>query len=97
MVKCEFCDTDLKNMMELEDHLRIVHEFSIEDVEQYGFDRGLYYEAEIKKEVAQDTIPCSKCGGVMFKTIYGWYKCRNEFCFHTTKNLQNSDKKEVQS
>ena len=50
MVKCEFCETDFKTMMEIEDHLQIVHGFSIEDVEQYGFDRGLYYEAEFKKE-----------------------------------------------
>ena len=27
-------------------------------------------------------IECPKCGKDMFKTIYGWYKCTNEFCFH---------------
>lgn len=33
-------------------------------------------------EANEDTMVCPKCGSTMFKTIYGWYKCRNEFCFY---------------
>ena len=34
---------------------------------------------------------CPKCGHEMFKTIYGWWKCRNEFCF----NAQSSTPKVI--
>ncbi len=50
MVKCEFCNTDLKTMMEIDHHLIVDHNFTDEDLEQYGFDRGLYYELLFKKE-----------------------------------------------
>ena len=50
MVKCEFCDVEVHSMNELEAHLRNEHGFTDNDLEQYGGDRGLYFEAEFKKE-----------------------------------------------
>ena len=45
MVKCEFCDREVRSLRELEDHLQEDHDFNEKEVEEYGFDRGLYYEA----------------------------------------------------
>ena len=50
MVKCEFCDRDVHSLRELEDHLRESHGFNEQELEEYGFDRGLYYEARLAAE-----------------------------------------------
>lgn len=49
-MKCEFCEHDVHTMRELEDHLRVVHCFNDKDLEEYGFDCGIYYKIQFKEE-----------------------------------------------